>query len=512
MVLRRHLTRRTAWILLALGLVALVLDWLFFTGFYASDDIGYLDTARSIANDWFLAPGTGAKLGNTRLGVTLPSGFVWKLTGSIDAVVWMHVLYHLALVPIAYALGRMLHDERAGLFAAALVAISPLLYAYAGAVLPDNASTCWLGLAMIALAAARHTDPGTRLTSWDRRRFTRYVVAGAMVGFCYWCKETALILTIPAAVTIIAAGPSVRSLVWVQNGASFTLGLVLVLLLEVLLLRTLTGDWINKLTYLQDSAAELRTTMLDQGTTPFTRLGFAADQVRKWMPVSTWLLLGGAGVYSFTRVRHLGLMIFFWFPVLYLTMGSTSFSEYLPPPIQARYFAIAILPAAVMTAIVASLALDRWPAKWTKPAVIAVLVLVGGFECMRGLPSSGTIYKATEARAFLAALDRADELHSDLPIVLSPYYSHRMLPLTFGRERVLLDPAHPKPPFIYLRKASGPEDPIRDPVISRAERLDTISAVRSHWTSIKQAVRRTFGAEIPKPTNERWAAELLIVR
>ena len=226
--------------LLGLSVVALILDYVFYTGFYGSDDISYIDTARSIADTGFLPPG----FGNTRIGVVLPDALVCKLFGdSSAAIAWSHVVYHLALIPIAYALARLLLDDRAGLIAAALTATSPLFYVFAGAVLPDNSATCCLGLAMIALVAtARYADPGTRITSWNRRRFIGYFAAGAMIAFCYWCKETAVIYTVPAAVLIMRAGPSLRSGVWIQNGASFTAGLLCVFVLELVLLRLLTGE------------------------------------------------------------------------------------------------------------------------------------------------------------------------------------------------------------------------------------------------------------------------------
>lgn len=137
-------------------LLALILDFLFYTGYYASDDIGYLSGARAVAGEAVYQP----DLGNARLGVTFPSAFVyWISGGSIAAVAWFHVGYHLGLVIVTYVLGRLLHGERAGLIAAALVAINPLVYAYAGAVLPDNACSFWLAGSMIAMVVTQQRAP-----------------------------------------------------------------------------------------------------------------------------------------------------------------------------------------------------------------------------------------------------------------------------------------------------------------------------------------------------------------
>jgi hypothetical protein len=520
--LRRNLDRRSAWILLGLVVLALLLDFLFFTGFYASDDIQYIDSAVSVARDGVMPPG----FGNTRLGVALPGAFVlWVTGGSLTAMVWSYVGYHLALVPIAYVLARLLFDERAGLIAAALVAINPLLYGFAGAVLPDNAATCCFGLSMIALVATRrYADPGTGLMSWSKRRFLGYFVAGAMVGFCYWCKESALILTIPAAVFIIAAGPSVRSLVWIQNGAIFTLGLVVVFVLELVVLKTLTGQWINRLTYLSDAAHELRATMEVQGATPFARLGYASEHLTRWMPLSTWLLVAGAVAYGFTRARDVGMMVFCWFPAIYMTLGSTSFSEYLPPPIQGRYYALVILPAAVMTAIGTSILIERWrarrPRAYTRLALVSTLLLVGVYECGTAFPMSGTLYRARDVRAFVAAIERADNLFPDMPIVVSPFY-WRMGPLLRDRDDITIeDPrnARPEPPYLYIRRATNPELSDPDPVVPATQEIESIQLLtppRNRWQVLADAFQRIGGAKLRQRASRmkrEWSAELLLVR
>jgi len=522
--LRQHLTRRSALILLGLVALALVIDFLFFTGFYASDDISYIETARTIAEQGMLSPG----LGNTRLGVTLPSAFMWWITGgNLTAVVWFYVGYHLALVPIAYVLGRLLLDDRAGLIGAALVAINPLLYVYAGAVLPDNAASCWLGGAMIALVAtARYADPGIHWRSWNRRRFLGYFLAGVMIGFCYWCKETALIMTVPAAVLIMTARPGLRSLVWIQNGAIFALGIVSVIALEAIVLRGLTGEWVNRLSFIKDAGNELLATMEREGTTPFARLAYADHHVTTWMPLSMWLLIAGTTAYGFTRGRNVGVMMFFWWPALYLTIGTTSFTRYLPPPIQGRYYGIVILPAAVMTAIATSVLVERWhvrrPRAWTRLALVLALSLVGGYECGRNLPRGGRIYRSNEVQAFIAALEFSRDRYFAYPIVVSPHYSARMFPIILGRNNITLDVAgqkRPNPPYLYIRLVGPGDVPDPDPIAPpplRVDRLVDVAPPRSRWAVIRDAMQRLVTAKVRPKMSEglskkQWA-EVLRVR
>lgn len=509
--------------LLALVAVALLLDWLFYTGFYGSDDISYIDTSRSIADSGFLPPG----FGNTRIGIVLPGAMVcWLFGGSITAIATSHVAYHVALIPIAYVLARLLLDNRAGLIAAALVAINPLFYFYAGAVLPDNSAACCQGLAMIALVAtARYADPGTRITSWNRSRFLGYFAAGAMIGFCYWCKETAVILTVPAAVLIMRAGPSLRSGVWLQNGASFTLGLAVVFVLELLVLRGLTGEWINRLSYMTETEDPVRLLDDHEGITPFARFAFAQSELTPLMPVTTWLLLFGSIAYGFVRKRDLGVMTFCWFPLIFMTIGSTSLSEYKPPPIQSRYYAVVILVAIVMTAVAASVAIERWrarrPKAYTRFALVASLGILGVYEARAALPMSGTIYRALDAQAFIAAIERAEELYPGYPIVAAPYFSGRMGPIVAEHDNVVLDPVtgspRPPPPYVYIRKATtneqdafDPKDP--EPLVRPPQRIETsliIPPPGKRWRLIKQ---RLFGGGSSSPGSaDRWA-EILVVR
>jgi hypothetical protein len=343
-----------------------------------------------------------------------------------------------------------------------------------------------------------------------------------MVGFCYWCKESGLILAVPAAVFIITAGPSVRSLVWIQNGTWFALGLVVVFVLELVVLRLLTGQWISRLTELSGTSDEIRAIMIEQGVTPFARFGYARDELAFWIPLSMWLLIAGAIAYGVMRARDVGMMMFFWFPTIYMTVGSTSFSEYLAPPIQGRYYAFVVLPAAVMTAIVASALTERWrtrnPRAWTRPAIVCAIAIVGIYECRTVLPMSGNLYKAPEVRGFVAAVERADELYPGTPIVTSPYYSARMGPLLFDRDDVTFDTGKPRPapPYVYIRKAAHNELPDPDPIVPASQRIaaiEIVKPVRNRWKQVLGNVQRLVGMTPGTwlRNEPRWWAEVLLV-
>ena len=206
-------------------LLALAVDFLYFTGLFASDDAAYLFGSRQLAEGGPL----GAGMASARLAITVPDAVVYWLSGGSTAwIAWFHVAYHLGLVAIAFHLGRLIADERVGLLAAVLTARSRCLYVYAGAVLPDNAMAFWLGLLLIVLEVARQRRE--QMSAGEMGRW--YAVAGLLIGVAYSCKESALVVTIPAAICVVAAAPRLRSLEWVRNGTWMAAGLAAVVAVE----------------------------------------------------------------------------------------------------------------------------------------------------------------------------------------------------------------------------------------------------------------------------------------
>lgn len=505
------MSRRSAQILFALVVLALLLDFLFFTGYYASDDRHYIAGARAIAGDGTFIP----ELGNVRLGITLPSAFVFWVTKSVAAIVWFHVVYHLGLVVLAYVLGRMLHEERTGLWAAAFVATSPLLYVYAGAVLPDNANAFWLVGSTIALLVMRR-GADERIAA--RRRFIGYFASGVMLGLAYTCKEATLIMCLPAAVFTMTAGPPLRRLEWIRDGAMIILGLVVVLVADYVVLRLVTGQWISRLTMVSNHADEFRESMMYQGTTPFARFATGAKSMRAVMPITVIVLMAGAVAYGFVRAkRSLGLMVTFWWPLIYLTIGPTSLGEYIPPVIQARYYAVLIVPVAVMTAAAAGALVDRWRERnrWLPRVVVVLAVLVMVKEIWHNLPNAGTIYRANEAKAFVTALEEIHERYPTFPVVLSKYYASRMqrgMPLRV--QHIVPGPIPDATyPYLYVTRALDVDDilPALDTPTHEAKRVFETFPPASRGAVIVNAVRHMFSVEPQRPVRTTRDSSAVVI-
>jgi len=498
--------RRTSVILAVCIVVAAVLDFLYFTGFFASDDASYLKAARQIAdvgNDLPAYPWRGS-LASTRLGITIPDGIAyWLSAGDVVTIAWFHVLYHLALVGLAYAIGREAWDARTGLIAAALVATSPVLYVFAGAVLPDNATAVWLAVVLLLLLRVRRRALEGPLGAREAGR--RYLVAGLVLGVAYACKETALIMTVPCAAIIVAGAPRLRSWVWVRDGAFLAAGLLVFVLFEAVLLRLITHEWMWRLGGVESSGAVFAERMTTQGTGPFERLVFLADTLRTLMPLTGLALVGAAVAYPFLRRRDVALLAFFWWPLLYLTIGSTSFSAYRPSSIQARYYAIVMLPAAVMGAVVLGELLRRWPARrWVAPALVVVMAAIAVFEARHVVGFGGTIYRCADARAFRVAYDEARSAYPDYPVVLALDYRRRMTPLLFPGDP---DVVPEGPPFVQL-------SPLADalPEGAHVRTVQIVYPPRRRWDVLVQDLRRVLGASPrPLPTTTRGAAVIQLV-
>lgn len=439
--------------------VAFVLDVIFFTGFFGSDDASYAWAAHLLAHGNQIDPN---ELAHVRLALNLPSAVVyWLADGNIAWIAWAHVGYHLALVVLAYIIGVMLHSRPAGLVAAAIVAINPLFYVYAGAILPDNATALWLGLTIVFLELGRRQALGTL-----RAAGPLYFAAGLAIGVAYSCKETGLIMTIPAAICTISA-TGLRNWKWLRNGVIMAVGLALFFLIELIALRITGGEWSLRLTLLSTADGIYHKKMSWQGTGPLDRFDFAIERrLKPYVPHTWWILPAASVFYVFVRKRTVSLVTFFWWPALFLTIGSTSFTSYTAPSIQTRYYAIVVLPAAVMLGALA-VQTHTWfvkskyrpaklPARSLAVLLVALATLIGLKEVRTNLPIAGNIYSSYRARALGLAIETAREKYPHLPIVLSPYFAKRLSPIFFPSAPgdIHADPRiseqTPPLPFVYL--------------------------------------------------------------
>ena len=275
-----------------------------------------------------------------------------------------------------------------------------------------------------------------------------------------------------------------------------------------------------------DSAELFLVDMKLQGETPFERLGFAKTQLTNWMPWTFWLLGIGSIAYGFWKRRSIGVMAFFWWPAVYLTVGTTSISSYVPPTIQGRYYAIVILPAALMTAAVAAALVQRWQDSerpgWIHrvgPRMVVALILT--VVCIRELRpnlSRGGIYRVPEVRAFTAAIELARERYPEYPVVVSGYYHHRMKPLVDQLPELSPAGSKPEPPYVYLEVVRNVTPKLRRGLSKKvnAEQVAEVKPPASRGAILRDALRRTFSVnrrkQIPVRNTDEGVAVFVMTR
>ncbi|MCG8423375.1 MAG: glycosyltransferase family 39 protein [Proteobacteria bacterium] len=493
--------RRALVLLIAL---AFALDFLFYTGLFASDDTSYLYAARYLGGD--RTHSFPPSLTNARLGINIPNAiFYWLTGGDVSWVAWGNCLYHLGLVALAFAIGRLLYDGLSGLVAAGIVATSPIFYVFAGAILPDNAVALWLALSLLCLLLA-HRRTGNNLAL--------YVAAGACIGVSYTCKETGLIMIVPAGVAVVLSAPFLRSSQWFVRGVALVAGLALVVAIEVLWLRCLTGEWVWRLSLVKEFEGHVGDLSHSQGYWPWERIPFAISELARYAPVVTSVLVIAAIVHAIRPGRNQQLLLFFWWPALYLTIGSAGFTSYNPPPIAPRYYAIMWMPGAVIVAREAVhlcrqlTRLSAWPKWLTAPLLLVSLTIASSWvEVQHNHQRAGNIYRASQVRSFVAAYEYARAEYPDLPIMLGPEFRNRMTTLFFPRAPADVyvhsylsgrQTPPPAPPYIYLIEADG-EYGAEGELLSSARKITEISAAPSRWHFIADTVGWLFGGDRPRP-------------
>ncbi len=110
---------------------------------------------------------------------------------------WMSVLYTLLTVAMSYAAGRVAFGRRAGVGAAALVAVSPLITEFAHFAIPI-AQTTMLSTAALLAALLIARDRFPRLPRW-----TLYTIAGLLVGLTMSARYNAVVVGLVTGLVIL---------------------------------------------------------------------------------------------------------------------------------------------------------------------------------------------------------------------------------------------------------------------------------------------------------------------
>ncbi|TWT41670.1 Dolichyl-phosphate-mannose-protein mannosyltransferase [Phycisphaerae bacterium RAS1] len=409
-------------LLILTGLTALLLDLIFFTGYYISDDNEYLSGARLILETGRLP--SEPMLGQKRLALVGWNLLVAAMFGyRVTLIAASYIVFHQGLIVGTYLLGRRMFDWQTGVLAAWYVATLPIIVAFSSTILPDIPIACFTVLALWCFQTAYDRA--------DRGRGSGALwtfLAGLSVGAVYLIKEFGLILLPFFFFVWLCKEWKRRGWISIWRGAMFPLGFALIFAGEYVALSWLTGrpfwrlEWTNK----PEELPEWLKIKLNERIHWLKRYEWMRTETHRFMyPIparAVWLVC--LPIFPFLKrsaysILFLGLWIF-----LYLTWGSMSLTTYLPPSIQGRYyipvtpFLILVAAAVIVTGLRGLTA--RLPTARRGILVSSVALLaIWPFVDLRGVDLfAGNNYNAPMYGNVMKAVQQA-EAQRDRPVVLS---------------------------------------------------------------------------------------------
>jgi len=202
------------WIYLAaVILFALTLRLLFYTGYFGSDEVTYVEaSARIAAGDWQASNYIGA----TRYGMNLPVALAIHVFGISEASVNLWPLAaSVGEVALVYAIGLWLWGSRPAVVSAALLALLPLHVHFAGRIMADPPLAFFLTLSVAMMLRAA-----------DSRSALIYLATGLAWGGAFWVKESVGVLFLPVLLLLTAYRSQISGpWLWTLIGAGMAIAL-----------------------------------------------------------------------------------------------------------------------------------------------------------------------------------------------------------------------------------------------------------------------------------------------
>lgn len=161
---------------------ALIVRFVFYHGYYPSDQYTYAFDAWQMANGKLGVPDYSASM---RWGLVLPTSIIYALFGvsEFTSTLWP-MLTSIGSIVLAYFLGTKLGGKRAGLFAAIVFSMFPLDVKYATQLMADSPMGFYLLLSITALVFADDAS--------GRKKIAWYLTSGCAVGLAYGAKTVGL--------------------------------------------------------------------------------------------------------------------------------------------------------------------------------------------------------------------------------------------------------------------------------------------------------------------------------
>jgi 4-amino-4-deoxy-L-arabinose transferase-like glycosyltransferase len=372
-----------AWVLIAVGVFAILLRAIGYDGLGVSDDMGYAHFAERIANGQFRIEHHHYAI---RFGMTAPVALLYFLFGMQE---WTTVLYPLAgsvAAPVLLAaIGCRIGGAVAGLVSGLLLASLPMEALYGGILVPEAVlQPALLAAALLYVVADQRSSP--RLAG----------LSGVAFGLAFLVKEPA-VFVLAAFVLFGLLQRRYRLAIALAAGAALVAGT------EFALLYWATGDpfFIHSAMKVHNAGMQRWAQTLDL---PYRLFKYYP---RILLVPSAFVGLHGliataAAVYGLLRWKKpvYGLLLL-WaaIPFLYLNFGSSSFREYMPLPAAHRYLLVIFPPLLLLAGLGLAGVADRGR-KWLPGVGLLVAI-----ACVSGAWGLLDLKAQHEGRRTTAALE-----------------------------------------------------------------------------------------------------------
>lgn len=358
------MTRRYAVALVAIIVVAAALRLVCFRGYVGDDDIAYTELAWRMANGQFSIGGyVGPPVYPLRIGIVAPVALGFRMAGLREAVLVAYpFILSMANLLLAFVAGRMLFGARAGVMAAAFLAVLPIDVRLASMLMPDLPAAFWAGVGMLILYWASRPQTASRQGARPPLLLLG-ACSGAAFGASWLCKES-VVYSVP-----FVAGYLVY-LVWRDRRyrsllAGVALASLAVLAVETWVYYRHTGDLLYRMHETERNYQMTSTWFFMEGS----RLGWQKGgygmaliaRILRDGPVDTFVdadlgfvTAAAALATAYAALRRLRPFLFpgLWFLslVFMFDCGSSSLSSYRPLTPAGPYLYPLFLPAVALTA------------------------------------------------------------------------------------------------------------------------------------------------------------------
>jgi hypothetical protein len=305
-----------------------------------SDSLTYSKTAYDLGESKGIDPESTLTL-STRLGLIYTTALSYKLfaINNFSSVLFV-LLTSIGSIILIFYFGKLLFNERTGLMAAFLLSFFPLDMVYATKLLTDIPSAFFMALGVYLFL---YSEKVSKL-----KYSMGYLFAGIFIGIGYLIRESALLIVLFFIIYILYKRKIKKEYFLVP------LGVLLIFVIEALIFFSLTQDL-----FFRTQASQQVLAKVVIANNYYGRLDFPTGLFHYPYIILTnnlisyfYIFIFIAILYCLARKKKETYILLFWFIplLLYLSFGSSSFTQYLPFIAKARYLTIITIPGILLLA------------------------------------------------------------------------------------------------------------------------------------------------------------------